>query len=204
MNTPSYSLKSGFFYQSEIIGRKYHSVALFLKILWKNLRSAHLYAWRCCRNVVRNCRWRYSIIEGRSSQPVLVSARRSPITYGLRLPTLTLPISVYFKTISPPIHLLKAVVWDEHQPSSYSSSAFCHWLLSSVLFLGFTYRKALEHYRILDYVTRVIILLFKWKIVKNRFSRFQHKAAQGISRLRFQLCITFVPDYRFTWKKTKC
>ena len=31
MNTPSYSLKSGFLYQSEIIGRKYHTLALFLK-----------------------------------------------------------------------------------------------------------------------------------------------------------------------------
>ena len=96
MNTPSYSLKSGFLYQSEIIGRKYHTLALFLKILWKNLRSAHLYAWRCCRNVVRNCRWRYSI-KGRSSQPVLVSAWRSPITYGLRLPTLTLLETLFQK-----------------------------------------------------------------------------------------------------------
>ena len=34
-----------------------------------------------------------TLIEGRSSQPVLGSARRSPITYGLRLPTLTLLFS---------------------------------------------------------------------------------------------------------------
>ena len=34
---------------------------------------------------------------------------------------------------------------------------FCILLHSSVLVLGFTYRKALEHYRILDYVTRGII-----------------------------------------------
>ena len=73
-------------------------------------------------------------------------------------------------------------------------------LLSSVLVLGFTYR-ALEHYRILDYVTRVIIPLFKWWTVENRFLRFQQKVAQGISRLRFQLWITFVLDYRFIWNK---
>ena len=39
---------------------------------------------------------------------------------------------------------------------------FCSLLYSSVPVLGFTYRKALEYYRILDYVTRVIIPLFKW------------------------------------------
>ena len=63
---------------------------------------------------------------------------------------------------------------DVHQPSSYSSSAFC------------------------------FIRLFKFLvslIVENRFSRFQQKVAQGISRLRFQLWITFILDYRFTWNK---
>ena len=39
---------------------------------------------------------------------------------------------------------------------------FCFLLHLSVLILGFTYRKELEHYRILDYVKRVIIPLFKW------------------------------------------
>ena len=33
----------------------------------------------------------YSIIGGRHSQPEVVLARWSPIPYGLRLPTLTLP-----------------------------------------------------------------------------------------------------------------
>ena len=78
---------------------------------------------------------------------------------------------------------------------------FCSLLHSSVPVLCFTYRKTLEHYRIIDYITRVIIPLFKWLNVENRFSRFQQKVAQSISRLRFQLCITFVLDYQFTWKK---
>ena len=36
---------------------------------------------------------------------------------------------------------------------------------------------------------------------ENRFLRFQQKVAQGISRQRFQLCITFVLDDRFKWKQ---
>ena len=55
----------------------------------------------------------------------------------------TLP-TLYFKTISPPIRLLKTVIWDVHQPSSYSSSAFCHFI-RPFFFLFSLMWKAPEH-----------------------------------------------------------
>ena len=54
---------------------------------------------------------------------------------------------------------------------------FCFLLHSSVPVLGFSYRKALELYRILDHVTRVTIPLLINRV--NRFSRFPQKVAQG-------------------------
>ena len=72
---------------------------------------------------------------------------------------------------------------------SCSSSAFCSIRLFQALVSLIL--KYWNNYRILDHVT----------LCDHRFSRFQYKVAQGISRLRFQLCITFVPDYRFKWNK---
>ena len=105
---------------------------------------------------------------------------------------------IYFKTIS--LHSSTENCGLGCAPAIFVQF-FCFLLQSSVPVLGFTYRKAQAHYRILDYVRSVIIPLFELLTVKSRFSRFQQKVAQCISRLHFQLCITFVLDYRFTWNK---
>ena len=110
---------------------------------------------------------------------------------------------IYFKTISP--HS------SENCGLGCAPAIFVQFfrflLQSSVPVLGFTYCKALEHYRILDYVTSVIIPLFKWltiftlsaesgpgyftpafSIMHNFFSRLSIYVEQTVN-------ITLIPCY---------
>ena len=109
--------------------------------------------------------------------------------------------TVYIETIFPPIHLLKTVVWD----------VVCTSHLRTVLLLSAPFVCSSSWFH-LSYSTRALQNIwlcntcnhsFVYKVInrKNRFSRFHQKVAQDISGLRFQLCITFVLDYRFTWNE---
>ena len=81
--------------------------------------------------------------------------------WNLLIISRTLPVSVYFKTMYTCSSTEKInVVWDVHQLSSYSSSAFCS--IRQFQFLVSLIVKHWNSYKILDYVTCVIMPLFKW------------------------------------------
>ena len=82
-------------------------------------------------------------IVGDSGRPRIARIQANMVRRALEAHLLT---KTQFLTINTPVHLLKTVVWDVHQPSSwssYSSSAFCFIRLFQFL-LSLLYRKALE------------------------------------------------------------